>query len=171
MQLTSSYKIGFILKPHGLKGEVSISLDEEAPEELESMESLFLEKEGRLEPYFIESISVRGAKGYLKLEDIDTAEDAAKISKRAIYLPKATRPKSEKGEFYDDEIEGFSVHDEEVNLLGKIRNVMKAGPNKLLVLDYNDKEVLIPVNGPFITSVNKSKKKITVNLPEGFLDI
>lgn len=171
MQITSSYKIGFILKPHGLKGEVSISLDEEAPEDFENMESLFLEKEGRLEPYFIESISVRGAKGYLKLEDIDTPEDAAKISRRSIYLPKTTRPKSEKGEFYDDEVKGFTVHDEEGNLLGKIHDVMKAGPNKLLVLDYNDKEVLIPVNGPFITSVNKSKKKITVNLPEGFLDI
>lgn len=171
MQSGSSYKIGYILKPHGLKGEVSISLDDEAPEELETMESLFLEKEGRLEPYFIESISIRGAKGYLKLEDINTAEDASKISKRSIYLPKSTRPKSDKGEFYDDEVNGFSVHDEEGNLLGKIRDVMKAGPNKLLVLDYAEKEVLIPINGPFITSINKSKKKITVNLPEGFLDI
>jgi 16S rRNA processing protein RimM len=36
---------------------------------------------------------------------------------------------------------------------------------------HEGKEVLIPVNSPFITSINKSKKKISVNLPEGFLDI
>jgi 16S rRNA processing protein RimM len=48
---------------------------------------------------------------------------------------------------------------------------VKAGPNRLLALDHNGKEVLIPVNSPFITRINKSKKMITVNLPEGFLDI
>jgi 16S rRNA processing protein RimM len=41
----------------------------------------------------------------------------------------------------------------------------------LLTLNYNTKEVLIPVNGPFITSTNKTKKLIKVDLPEGFLDI
>jgi 16S rRNA processing protein RimM len=30
---------------------------------------------------------------------------------------------------------------------------------------------MIPVNSPFIKRVNKSKKVITVSLPEGFLDI
>jgi 16S rRNA processing protein RimM len=48
---------------------------------------------------------------------------------------------------------------------------MQAGPNRLLVVKHADKEILIPMNGPFITSVNKTKKRITVNLPDGFLDI
>ncbi len=48
---------------------------------------------------------------------------------------------------------------------------MEAGPNRFLVMDHNGKEVLIPINGPFIKSVNKSKRKITVELPEGFLDL
>jgi 16S rRNA processing protein RimM len=49
--------------------------------------------------------------------------------------------------------------------------VAQAGPNKLLSIDHNGKEVLIPVNSPFITGINKSKKKISVTLPEGFLEI
>jgi len=170
MQLASSYKIGFVLKPHGLKGEVTVSLDDEAPDDLETLKSVFLEKDGRLEPYFVESISVKGNKAYLKLEDIDSPEAAAKIARQSIHLPKVERPKSARGEFYDDEIVGFEVYEED-RLLGQIREVMKAGPNKLLVLDHDNKEVLIPVNGPFITSINKSKKRITVSLPEGFMDI
>jgi 16S rRNA processing protein RimM len=39
------------------------------------------------------------------------------------------------------------------------------------MINYNEKEVLIPVNGPFILSINKTKKIITVLLPEGFLEI
>jgi len=48
---------------------------------------------------------------------------------------------------------------------------MQAGPNRLLVVDYDKKEVLIPLNGPFIASVNKTKKRVVVNLPEGFLEL
>jgi 16S rRNA processing protein RimM len=49
--------------------------------------------------------------------------------------------------------------------------VIAAGPNKLLVVEHKGKEVMIPINGPFIKSVNKSRKRITVELPDGFLDI
>lgn len=170
MDIASSYKIGLVLKPHGLKGEVTISIDEDAPD-VSELESVFLEKDNRLVPYFIESISVRDAKAFVKFEDVNTPEEAKAISKRALYLPKSSRPKSGRGEFYDDEIVGFEVQDETAGELGKVTSVVDAGANKLLVVHQGDKEVLIPVNGPFITSVNKSKKKISVDLPEGFLDI
>jgi 16S rRNA processing protein RimM len=58
-----------------------------------------------------------------------------------------------------------------LGLLGTITEVSPTGPNRLLTLNYNTKEVLIPVNGPFITSTNKTKKLIKVDLPEGFLEI
>jgi 16S rRNA processing protein RimM len=81
------------------------------------------------------------------------------------------RPKSGRGEFYDDEVIGFEVLDTELGLLGTISEVIQAGPNKLLSVDYQNKEVLIPINSPFISGVNKSRKRITVSLPEGYLEI
>jgi 16S rRNA processing protein RimM len=170
MDLASSYKIGLVLKPHGLKGEVTVSLDADAPD-ISALESVFLEMHNRLVPYFIESISVRDSKAFVKFEDIDTPEAAKAISKHALYLPKSSRPKSGRGEFYDDEIVSFEVHDDTLGLLGKVTGVVDAGANRLLVVHQEEKEVLIPVNSPFINSINKSKKKISVNLPEGFLDI
>ena len=107
----------------------------------------------------------------MKFEDIDSVEAALKISKQSIYINKSIRPKSGRGEFYNDEVIGFEVNDQEKGLLGKIREVVQAGPNRLLLVEYNNKEVLIPINGPFIESVNKTKKKISVSLPEGFLEL
>lgn len=171
MDLSSSYKVGYVLKPHGLKGEVTISLEADAPD-FSEVESIFLEKDNRLVPYFIESISIRDTKAFVKFEEVDSMNDAQAISKRALYLPKSTRPKSGRGEFYDDEVVGFGVEDEAAGDLGKVTAVVDAGTNKLLVVvSAQGKEVLVPVNGPFITSINKSKKKIAVSLPEGFLDI
>jgi 16S rRNA processing protein RimM len=171
MDINACYKVGYILKPHGLKGEVTVSIDAEAPEEFGSLESLFVQKNNQLIPHFIESMSLKSDKAFIKFEDVNSHERATAISKCALYLPKSSRPRSAKGEFYDDEILGFEVIDSEAGVLGKITGVTMAGPNKLLALDYMGKEVLIPVNGPFVTGINKSKKKITVTLPEGFLEI
>src|SRR5687768_9830948 len=117
MQISDCYKIGYILKPHGLKGEVTISLDSEAPDEIASLETVFVEQNNRLIPHFIQSVSQNGNKAFVKFEDIDTVDMADEISKSPIYLPKSVRPKSEKGDFYDDEIIGFAVHDKEVGFL------------------------------------------------------
>lgn len=171
MIIENCYKIGFIMKPHGLKGQLTIAIDPEAPEDLSSVENIFIEVRERLLPYFVESISVKGNKAFLKLEDVDTLEEAQRISKAAIFLPKSERPRSGRGEFYDDEVIGFEVSDSAVGVLGNITEVVQAGPNKLLSVNYNEREVLIPLNSPFIDSINKSRKKIAVTLPDGFLEI
>lgn len=171
MEIGGYYKIGFILKPHGLKGGVTIALDGDIPGDFDSLKTIFVQDGHQMIPYFIESASLKGDKAFVKLEEVDSPEAAGDISKRAIYLPKTERPKSGRGEFYDDEIEGFMVEDNNLGSLGTIDHVMSAGPNRLLVLDHNGKEVLIPINSPFVKSINKSRKRITVELPDGFLDI
>lgn len=171
MDINSYFKIGLILKPHGLKGEVTISLDDHTID-FGSLETIFLEeKENRLVPFFIVSASVKGEKAYVKFEDVDSIEAAHKISKKGLYLSKSARPKSGRGEFYDDEIQGFEVADEKHGILGNVTEVIQTGANRLLAVDHNGKEVLIPINSPLITSINKSKRKISVDLPEGFLDL
>jgi 16S rRNA processing protein RimM len=171
MDINACYKIAYILKPHGLKGGVTLSLDPEAPENFDEVQTVFIQKNNQLIPHFIESVSVRGDKAFVKFEDVNTQEGAQSISKAAVFLPKSARPKSGRGAFYDDEIIGFEVTDTEAGILGKVVEVIEAGPNKLLSVDHHGKEVLIPLNSPFIISINKSKKKIAVELPEGFLEI
>jgi len=171
MKIADSFKIGFVLKPHGLKGSVTVSLDEDSGVDVTALENVFLDINGNLVPYFIETVSVKGNKAFLKFEEIDTIDEAEAISKKVMMLPKSQRPKSRRGEFYEDEIIGFTVIDEVIGGLGKIEEVVSAGPNKLLMLMHNEREILIPINSPFISGVNKSKRKVTVNLPEGFLDI
>jgi 16S rRNA processing protein RimM len=148
-----------------------VSIDADIPNDFSTLETVFLQEDHNLVPYFIESVSMKGNKAFVKFEEVDTPEEAERISKHSIYLPKDERPRAGRGEFYDDEITGFQVEDENLGQLGEIQDVMMAGPNRLLVMDYQGKEVLIPINSPFIQSVNKSRKRITVNLPDGFLDI
>ncbi len=164
------FKIGYVSKSHGLKGEVTIVLGPECPD-LEDVTTLFVENGHQQVPYFIESISVKGVKAYLKLEGVNTPEAAAGLKGCSLLLPKSDRPRLPRGEFYNDEVIGFEVGDKTKGVLGLVREVEETGPNRFLIVVYGQKEVMIPVNGPFITSVNKTKKKIAVDLPDGLLDL
>ena len=171
MNINDYYKVGYVVKPHGLKGEVTFSLELDAPVDWENLKTIFIEKKSQLVPYFIQTISVRNDKAFVKLEDVDTPEYATLLKGGSLYLPKKDRPKPAKGEFYSEDVIGFEVADADLGALGTVQDVEHAGPNRFLIVQYNQKEVMIPVNGPFITGINKSKKKISVSLPDGFLDI
>ncbi len=162
------FKIGYVVKPHGLKGEVTVILTE--PLDLNDVKSLFADINGALVPYFIERLSDRGDKVFVKLDEVDGPDQAAALKGKSLYIPKKERPSLLRGQFYDDEVVGFNVVDRLKGPLGSIREVLAMGPNRFLALS-GPREVLIPIQGPFIQSVNKSKRIITVDLPDGFLDI
>lgn len=169
MDVKTSFKIGYVSKTHGLKGEVTIVMTPECPD-LHSVQNIFLEINGHLVPHFIDTLSANGGKAFIRFEGVDTIEKATLLKGASMYLPKKERAVLPRGEFYNDEVIGFEVHDEN-GPLGKVIDLEEAGPNRFLVMDYNGREILVPVNGPFIRSINKSKKRITVELPDGFLDI
>jgi len=171
MELDACFKIGYVQKTHGLKGEVTLVLEADAPGAFDGIPSVFLEVKGRLIPYFIEAISVTGDKAIVRFEDVASSEEANKLKGSSLYLPKTTRPKSKHGEFYNDEIIGFVVNDAEAGILGNIVRVENEEVNPLIIIQQGEKEIAIPVNAPFILSVNKSAKKIEVDLPDGLLDL
>lgn len=159
------------MRPHGLKGEVTISLNPDSPSDWEALKTVFIDQRNTLVPYFIEYVSVKNDKAFVKFEDVSTPEIAAGLKNLSIYLEKTSRPKLQAGDFYDDEIIGFKVEDEAEGLLGVVKDIERAGMNRFIILDYADKEVMIPAQPPLVKSVNRTKKVISVNLPEGFLDI
>jgi 16S rRNA processing protein RimM len=170
MEISECFKIGYIAKTHGLKGEVTMILGQECPD-LKSVKSILLERNNQLVPYFIDTVSLRGDKAFLKLEDVNTPEAAQALKGSSMYLPMKERPKLARGEFYNDEVIGFEVIDDSMGSLGNVEAVFEQGPNRHLIFYLNTKEIMIPVNGPFITGINKTKKRISVDLPDGFLDI
>lgn len=170
MKIEECFKIGYIAKTHGLKGEVTLVMTPECPE-LDELKSVFIEVRQNLIPFFLQSVSQKGDKAFIKFEDVNTIEQANDIKGCILYLQKSERAKLGRGEFYNDEVVGFEVSDKETGFLGLVTEIFESGPNRFLMIDWNGKEVMIPLNGPFIKSVNKSKKTITIELPEGFLDI
>ena len=75
-------------------------------------------------------------------------------------------------EFYDWELEGCSVENKLGSVIGKVREVMRTGGVELLVVENEARrEILIPMAQSIVVEIDKSSKKISIDPPEGLLDL
>lgn len=169
MNTKALIKIGYIAKTHGLKGEVTAIVEGEI--DLADHAVIMIELNGSIVPYSIEAISGQALKPFIKLQGVDTLEAASALKGGSLYIAKQGRAKLSRGEFYDDEIVDFNAFDTNLGALGIVKEVQSHGPNRLILILHGVKEILVPVNGPFIKSINKSKKTIQLDLPDGFLEV
>ena len=171
MQLDDCFEIGYILKPHGLKGAVNILLDADDPMKYKGMESVIVRIGNNLIPFFISSLQINGKKGILQLEDVSTKEDAEELKSCPLLLPLDLLPKLDKNQFYFHEVIGYKVVDHTRGSLGIIENVFTGGNQDLISMKYMDKEVLIPVTDALVGRADHEKMEVYVRLPEGLLEI
>jgi len=170
MKKDDCYQLGEVIKTHALKGEVSIHLDVDFPQEYQELESVFLLQEGKLVPFFIESIQINSNKALVKFEDIDSIEAASDLVKCEAYLPLSFLPQLPEGEYYFHDLVGCKVFEND-KLLGTVKEVIDLNGNELLNVDHDGKEVLVPIKDEILTNVSISKKRLDVSLPEGLLDL
>ena len=173
MRIDDCYQLGYVIKTHGLHGEVSILLDVDFPESYQDLESVFVapKDSDTLVPFFVESITVRQNKAIVKFEDIDTIEQAEALPKSRLFLPLASLPALEDDQYYYHEIIGFTVEDEQQGTLGTVQDVYESTGQDMIVMQYQEKEVFIPINDDIVQRVDKSESIVHVNLPEGLLDV
>jgi 16S rRNA processing protein RimM len=171
MERDACFQLGYVSKTHGTNGQIMVQLDVDDPQHYKKLESIFLEIEGALIPFFIESQKLQGDKVIIKLEDIDSLPQAEELKGTSCYLPLHMLPVLNDDQFYYHEIIGFSVVDENRTEIGTVKEVYNLPQQDLLAVDHQGKEVLIPIVDDIVTKVNKKEKTIEVNLPEGLLDI
>jgi 16S rRNA processing protein RimM len=170
--LTDDYfRIGTILKPKGLKGELHIYVDFEGLEAVK-FSTIFIEITGKLVPYFVSSIKyLQKNAAYLILEDVDTIEKASLLVKKHIYLPNKLKPKRKKQEFTLFDLEGFTAVDVNEGVLGIITAVHEYPRQIIAAVNFRNKEILFPLNEEIIKGIDVVKEIVTVDLPEGLLDV
>lgn len=171
MQLDDYFEIGFILRPHGLKGAVHIQLDVDDPSKYKGMESIVVRIGDNLVPFFISSLQINGKKGIMSLKDIRTIDQANELKSCSLLLPIQLLPKLDDDQFYYHDVIGYTIVDEIEGKLGTIENVFTEGNQDLISMNYKNKEILIPVSDQIVRKADHEKKEVLVNLPVGLLDI
>ena len=166
------FRIGSILKTRGLKGELQAFIDFEDVEAIK-FNALFIETSaGKLVPYFIQSFKIpQKNTAYIYLEDIDHVDKAAVLTKKDIYLPNKLKPRKKKSQFTLMDLQGYLAIDQTVGELGQITDLQQLPQQVIATVYYQNHEVLLPLNTDIITAIDTKANTVTLNLPDGLLDI
>jgi 16S rRNA processing protein RimM len=170
MLIDDCFELGYIVKTHGLKGQVYVQLDVDDPSEYYKMESVLAEKSGKLIPFFVSGLKPQGDKLLVTFEDIDHIDQASQIVGLKLFLPLDQLPAAPDDGYYYHELIGMKVSHAS-QPIGVVKDIYQPSSQYLLAVDFQDNEVLIPIEDHIVLSVDKQKGEIVVDLPEGLLEI
>ena len=124
-----------------------------------------------LVPYFIQYIDFQDKKVVIAFDDIETLDQAKELIGSKLFLPLNNLPPLEEGQFYYHEVINFQINDQNLGELGTITQIYETGNQDLISMQFQGKEILIPLVDDFIIKIDREKNILFVNLPEGLLDI
>ena len=163
------YTIGRIGKPHGIKGELTMMVEDDVFDRVEG-EYLILLIDGILVPFFIEDYRFRSEQSALvKFCDIDTQERASELTGCDVFFPRSLSDSDDTDTLTWQEAIGYQVADDNSGkTLGTISYIDTSTANTLIELDNG---MLIPAAYEIIKDINTEQRLITMSLPEGLMEI
>lgn len=172
MNKADCFHLGHIAKLHGYKGGVSLFLDVTNHEDYRNLDLLFIDINDHLTPFFIENMSLKN-NGFatVNLEGVNDEIFARKLLRKDVYLPAEILPELSGVNFYDHEVVGFKVIDEEHGDIGIMQQVIDLKVNPLLQIDKDGKEVLVPLIEGVVKKVDRKNKELHVLAPEGLIEL
>ena len=172
MRKEDCFYLGKIAKKFSFNGEVLIYLDTDEPELYQEMESIFVEFNKDLVPFFIENSNLhKGDFLRVKFEDVDNEEQADEIIGSEVYLPLNMLPKLEGNKFYFHEVIGFEIEDQSLGVFGKIVSINDTSAQPLFEVVNGNVEILVPMIDQFLVKIDRENKKVIMDLPEGLVEM
>ncbi len=172
MKQDELFQLGKIVRTFGTKGEVIFQIDSEILSRIKKLESVYLKINENLVPFFIELLQPK-AKGQtmVKFLDVDSTEDASLLTGCDIFIPIAILPKQKGTQLFSIEIEGYTVIDINHGETGTVRSVLEMPQQALLAIDFNGKEILVPIVDEIVKKIDRKTKTIHIEAPEGLIEL
>ena len=163
--------LGHIIKLHGHKGEVIIKLGNDFRNKLPVLEWVFLEIEGKPVPFLISGSEYSGSDTLLlRFEGYDSSEKVKEFLNCKVFLTQKTTGITKSRD--PENILGFKIHTIDNKLIGKVTGITENPGQLLLNVDTGyGNTVLIPLHENLISRIDRRRKIITMDLPEGLTEL
>lgn len=163
-------EIGQIVNTNGLKGVVKVNPFTDDISKFEDLKYVYIQLKNELKKVKIEQVRYNKNQVLLKLEGIDSIEEAEKY--RNFYLKTEKESQEDLGEdtYYIVDLIGIDVYSDKNEYLGKIEDVFPTGSNDVYVVKDNlGKQILIPAIADVVKEVDLKNKKMIINLIPGLV--
>jgi 16S rRNA processing protein RimM len=164
--------IGKITGTHGIKGQLRVVPYSGDSNSILSQSSLILTgAEGESDVFKVAYSSIHGKKVLITLESYDGINQVEHLVGREVYVKREQLPELPDGEYYWCDLIGLKVITTKGECLGKLRDIFTAGNNDVYMVKDGDREYLIPAVEDIVTDINLIEGVMTVDPPEGLLDL
>lgn len=157
--------VGRLGRSRGVRGELYVIPDTDFPQRFLSMRELHLRTKDGWEKIKIDSTRMVSGRPVIKLEGVDTPEDAARYTNREIGVPQVEVVKLPEGSFWIHDLVGCEVIDESTgSVMGEVTAVETYPANDVyMIRTIEGDELSIAAVEKFVKRVDISKKKVVVD--------
>ena len=162
--------VGQIGKPHGIRGEVSVAVRTDAPEERFVPGAVFHTASGKLA---LESLRWHQGRLIARFEGVHDRDGAEALRGTELQVDSASlTPPDDPDEFHDHQLVGLRVVSTDGRDLGSVARIDHAPASDLLVLARTGGgSALIPFVSQIVPTVDLAAGRVVVDLPEGLLEL
>ncbi|WP_062072903.1 ribosome maturation factor RimM [Demequina sediminicola] len=165
MELTVA-RIG---RAHGLKGEVTVEVRTDIPEERLVPGASFDTDPAAAGPLTVTAVRTQSQRWYVKFAEVASREDADAV--RGVSLVIDGDESDEDDAWYVYELVGLSVVRPSGEVVGEVADLLSMPAQDLLVVkQVSGKRAMIPFVDEFVPEVDLEARAVTITPPYGLLD-
>ena len=157
--------VGRILAPWGIRGEVKVEVLTNFPERFAPQKVVYL----NARPLEIESCRPHKQHLVVKLDTIDSVEDAERLRGQDLTIPSSELSRLPEGQYYTFQIIGLDVLTTEGQYLGQVTDIMATAGNDVYIVEGEGGEILIPAIEDVVKSIDLDKGEMVIEAIEGLL--
>ncbi len=168
--MTKYLEIGQIVNTFGIKGMVKIKPFTDDIRRFDKLKTIYIENKKEKKEYQIEEVKYHKNMVLMKLQGIDTKEQADLLRQSYLLVDRKNEEPLEEGVYYIVDLIGLEVYTDQEQLLGKVEDIFNTGSNDIYVIkDELGKQILLPGIPDVLKKVDIEKGKITVHLIPGLI--
>lgn len=171
MKKDDHYLLGSLLKTTGIKGEIVLKFNSDCPEKIQKLESIFIDVDNKLVPFFIEHIRTKSSNtAIVKLEGLDDEQKSSEFIGAVFFIThdKVKKLQIEPDDYID--VIGYKVFDQTGKFAGEVIEFIDIPENPLLSIKMEGNEFLIPAKDELILEVDDKLKEIYLTIADGLFE-
>jgi 16S rRNA processing protein RimM len=160
--------IGKVVKPHGIKGELKFFLYNKDSNLLSVNVNIWFKINNSFKSFDL--LNLKGLGKIFRLDSVNNRNDAESLRDKEFFVLRDDLPVLDDGNFYLNDIINFKLFNVKEEI-GLILDVLLLPSANYILVNYNNREILIPVLEKYIKFFDFDEKIVIMKNIEGFLNL
>lgn len=157
--------VGRVARPFGLRGELKVTVLTDYPEQLGRLRTVYLGPQAQA--WTVEGLRLHQGAALFKLCGCDDRNAAEALRDMLVQITLEDAVPLEEGEYYEYQIVGLAVFEQDGTPLGKVREILSTGANDVYVVVGPEGELLLPALESVILEIDLQAGRMVVEVLEG----